>query len=225
MKLSRNTVYFILSGFFITNALLGELAGTKLIDVGPFTVTVGVIPWPVIFLTTDLINEYFGPQGVKRLTFLTVGLIAYTFIALTLMIHVPVSPHSTISQELYAQVFQQSNWIIIASITAFCVSQLIDVAVFWFFRKRTGLRLLWLRATGSTVVSQIFDTFVVLGIGFWLPGQWDTPTFLKVCVSNYSYKLLVAIGITPLIYATHAVIDKALAQDNGTSSSETPSVL
>lgn len=212
--MKRETVYFILSGFFITNALLGELAGTKLIDIGGLTTTVGVIPWPVIFITTDLINEYFGKEGVKRLTYLTVGLIAYSFIALSLMIAVPASSHSSLSQEIYAQVFTQSNWVIVGSITAFAVSQLIDVSVFKFFKDRTGNKMLWLRATGSTAVSQLFDTFIVLAIGFWLPGSWDTQTYLTVCVSNYAYKFLVAVGITPIIYAAHAVIDKRLATAN-----------
>jgi uncharacterized integral membrane protein (TIGR00697 family) len=208
----RDTVYFILSGFFITNALLGELAGAKLIDIGPFTNTVGVIPWPVIFISTDLISEYFGKEGVKRLTYLTVGLIAYSFVLLNIMIYFPTSPASSLSHDVYKQVFSQSNWVIVASLIAFIISQFIDIGVFWFLRHRTGSKMLWLRATGSTAVSQIFDTVVILAIGFWLPGKWDTHTFIKVCISNYTYKLLVAVMITPLIYAAHSLIDRFLGE-------------
>ena len=73
----RDIVYLALAGFLVTNAILGELAGGKLFALGPFTLSIGVIPWPVVFIATDLINEYFGREGVRRLTFMTIGLIVY----------------------------------------------------------------------------------------------------------------------------------------------------
>jgi uncharacterized integral membrane protein (TIGR00697 family) len=206
----RDVVYFALAGFFITNAILGELTGGKLFSLGPFTMSIGVIPWPVVFIATDLINEYFGRDGVRRLTLLTIALIVYAFVVLYIAIQVPAASFSPVSDAQFQAVFGQSLWIIVGSITAFAVSQLVDVAVFWIVRHRTGERLLWLRATGSTVVSQLIDSFVIIGIAFWLPGVVKTSEFLTVAASNYSYKLLIALAVTPLLYLGHSIIDRFL---------------
>lgn len=206
----RDLVFIILSGIFITNAILGELIGGKLIQVGPFAMSIGVIPWPVVFLTTDLINEYFGKSGVKKLTFLTVGLIIYAFLILLWAMNIPAAGFSTVTDEQFTAVFGQSLWIIVGSIAAFLASQLIDVLVFWIFREKTQGRMLWLRATGSTAISQLIDSFVIIGIAFWLPGKIETSQFLNVATSNYSYKLIIAILLTPLIYLGHNIIDKFL---------------
>lgn len=209
MNLSkREIVYFVLGGLFVTNALLGEIIGVKLINLGPYTMTMGVIPWPVVFITTDLVNEYFGREGVKRLTYLTVGLILYAFLVIYLSMLVPAAGISPVNDQVYNQVFGQSLWIIVGSITAFIVSQLIDVSVFWFFRGKTGGKMLWLRATGSTVISQLIDTFIVMGIAFWLPGKMTTQDYFNVSLTNYTYKILVALSITPIIYLSHAIIDR-----------------
>jgi uncharacterized integral membrane protein (TIGR00697 family) len=174
--------------------------------------SIGVIPWPVVFLTTDLINEYFGRAGVRRLTLMTVALIAYAFVVLFAAMQVPAASFSPVNDEQFGAVFGQSLWIIAGSITAFAVSQFIDVVVFWIVRNRTGQRLLWLRATGSTAVSQLIDTFVIIGIAFWLPGTLDTHGFFVLAATNYTYKFLIAVGLTPFLYAAHAVIDRFLGR-------------
>lgn len=206
----RDIVYLALAGFFVTNAILGELTGGKLFTFGIFTLSIGVIPWPVVFIATDLINEYFGREGVRRLTLMTIALIVYAFIVLFLAMQVPAAPFSPVNDAQFQAVFGQSLWIIVGSVTAFALSQLVDVGVFWLVRHRTGGRFLWMRATGSTVVSQLIDSIVIVGIAFWLPGKVKTSEFLQVAASNYSFKLLIAIGVTPLLYAGHAAIDRFL---------------
>jgi uncharacterized integral membrane protein (TIGR00697 family) len=209
----RDVVYLALAGFFVTNAILGELTGGKLFTFGPFTLSIGVIPWPVVFIATDLINEYFGRDGVKRLTFMTIALIVYAFVVIFLAIQVPSAPFSPVTDAQFLAVFGQSLWIIVGSVIAFAVSQLVDVAVFWLVRHKTGARFLWMRATGSTVVSQLIDSIVVIGIAFWLPGKIKTSEFLTVAASNYSFKLIVALGITPLLYLGHTAIDQFLGAE------------
>jgi uncharacterized integral membrane protein (TIGR00697 family) len=209
----RDVVYLALAGFFVTNAILGEVTGGKLFTFGPFTLSIGVIPWPVVFIATDLINEYFGREGVKRLTLMTIGLIVYAFIVLYLSIQVPAATFSPVTDAQFQAVFGQSLWIIGGSVTAFALSQLVDVGVFWLVRHRTGGRFLWLRATGSTVVSQLIDSVVIIGIAFWLPGKVKTSEFITIAASNYSFKLIVALGITPLLYAGHAAIDRFLGAE------------
>jgi uncharacterized integral membrane protein (TIGR00697 family) len=222
-KHKREFIYLILSGIFITNALLGELIGGKLVRVGPATFSLGVISWPIVFIITDLINEYFGKDGVRRLTLFTVGLILYAFFIVFIGMNLPATDFSPVTDQNFNNVFGQSLWIIVGSIVAFLLSQLIDVLVFWLVRAHTQGRYLWLRATGSTAVSQLIDTFVVLGIAFYLPGvlgllqagqtAMTFDQYVETSASNYSYKLVIAILLTPLIYAGHGAIDKILGRE------------
>jgi queuosine precursor transporter len=213
----KDIIYVILAGIFITNALVAELIGGKLIYVGNTVMSLGILPWPVVFITTDLINEYFGEKGVKKLSIITAALIVYTFFLLLIGLQIPaVKGDGLISDEQFNAVFGQSMWIIIGSISAFLVSQLIDVTLFHYLKKRTGKKMLWLRSTGSTVISQLFDSFIVLGIAFWLPGKIDSKTFVTSAFTGYSVKLLIAIGLTPLIYLGHYLIDNYLrTEKNG----------
>ena len=210
-KTKKEIVFVILAVIFITNAVVAELIGGKLIQIGPFVMSIGILPWPIVFLTTDLINEYFGEKGVKKLSFITACLIAYAFLILFLAIVIPAAKGiSPVNDEQFQAVFGQSMWIIIGSIIAFMVSQLIDVSVFWFFKNKTGDKKIWLRTTGSTVISQLFDSFIVLGIAFWLPGKIDFDTFLSSALVGYTFKLSIAIVLTPLIYLGHYLIKKYL---------------
>lgn len=205
----KDLVYVILAGIFITNAVVAELIGGKLIHVGPYVMSVGILPWPVVFITTDLINEYFGEKGVKKLSLITACLVAYCFVLLYFALKIPaVVGDGLVSDEQFNGVFGQSMWIIIGSITAFMVSQLIDVSIFHFFKNRTGNKMIWLRSTGSTVISQLFDSFIVLGIAFWMTGKIDTPTYIASAFTGYFVKLIIAICLTPLIYLGHSVIEK-----------------
>jgi len=212
LNAKRDLVFITLAGFFITNAIVAELIGGKLFQVGPFVQSIGIMLWPVVFLTTDLVNEYYGPQGVRKLTMLTVSLIGYTFIILALAMLITATPFSPVSGEAFHKVFGQSLWIIIGSITAFLSSQLVDVTVFWALRNKTGSKMIWLRATGSTVVSQLIDTFIVQGIAFVIPGVWTLNEYLKNASAGYVFKLGVAIAITPLIYLLHWLIDRYIGE-------------
>ena len=204
LKSKKELVFIILAGIFITNAVTAELIGGKLIQIGPFVMSIGILPWPIVFLTTDLINDYFGKEGVKKLSYITAVLIAYSFIILFLAISIPAAKEiSPVNDEQFQAVFGQSMWIIVGSIIAFLVSQLIDVYIFSYFKQKTGNRKIWLRATGSTVVSQLFDSFIVLGIAFWLPGKINTETFVSSALTGYTFKLGTAILLTPLIYLGH----------------------
>ena len=216
-KSKRETLYLILAMFFVTNAIVAEMIGGKLIDIHllgfSFKFSIGILPWPIVFLSTDLINEYFGKQGVRKLSVITSCMILYAFLVLFFAMGVPAASFSPVQDEAFRNVFGQSMWIIAGSITAFLVSQIIDVMVFWFFKSRTGNKMLWLRATGSTVVSQLIDSFIVLGIGFLLPGKISLDNYINVGLTNYSGKLIIAILLTPFIYIIHFLIDKFILNE------------
>lgn len=237
----KNRLFIVLCGIFLTNALLAEMIGTKIfsaeatVGIDPahinimgffmdFNLTAGVIIWPIVFVTTDLINEYFGKPGVKRISYLTAALITYSFVVIFLTIELPpaqwwldangTDPQGNAFNIDYAfsKIFGQGLRIILGSLTAFLLGQLVDVFVFQQLRKVTGSKMLWLRATGSTLVSQFVDSFVVLFIAFY--SVFSTKQIVAIGITNYIYKFLVAIALTPLIYLGHALIDKYLGKEN-----------
>jgi uncharacterized integral membrane protein (TIGR00697 family) len=213
-KTKRELIFVILAGIFITNAVVAELIGGKLIQIGPFVMSIGILPWPIVFITTDLINEYFGEKGVRKLSFITACLITYAFIVLLFAIAIPAAKGiSPVSDNQFQAVFGQSMWIIAGSIIAFLISQLIDSALFHFFKNKTGNKMIWLRSTGSTIISQLFDSFIVLGIAFWLPGKMNFETFITSALTGYTFKLIIAIALTPLIYLGHEIIKKHISED------------
>lgn len=205
----KSTLYLILAGIFITNAVVAELIGGKLIYIGPYVMSVGIIPWPVVFITTDLINEYFGQKGVHKLSIVTAGLITYCFVLLYFALGIPaVKGDGLVTDAQFTAVFGQSLWIIVGSIVAFIISQAIDVTIFHFLRNKTGAKMIWLRSTGSTVISQFFDTFIVLGIAFYATGKMNLHTYLTSAMVGYAVKLVIAIVMTPVIYLGHGLIEK-----------------
>ena len=231
-------LFLVLGAFFITNAILAEFTGVKIFslertlgleplslrlfadDELSFNLTAGVLLWPVVFVMTDVINEYFGQRGVRFLSFLAVGMIAYAFLAiLGAMALVPAdfwierdTEHGTLNMErAFDAIFGQGRLIIFGSIVAFLIGQLVDVLVFQAVKRRTGEKMIWLRATGSTVVSQFIDSFVVLLIAFhWGGPRWPLGLVLSIGLMNYAYKFIVAVLSTPVVYAAHGIIERYL---------------
>jgi queuosine precursor transporter len=204
----RERVFLVLAGIFLTHAILGELIGGKLFTTAGYVISIGVIPWPVVFITTDLVNEYYGPKAVQRLTWLAIALIIYVFVLLFICMQVPAAGISPVDDDSFRTVFGQSMWIIVGSLIAFVISQTLDVKIFVLARKYTAGRMLWLRAVGSTVLSQLIDTFVINSIAFGIPGQLAAGEVVELSLTNYTYKFLVALATLPLIYLGHGLIDR-----------------
>jgi hypothetical protein len=172
---------------------------------------------------TDIINEYYGVKGVRLVSWVAVGFISYAFIAAYISIGLApagfwIDANRSLGvpdiQHAYAQVFGQGLWTIIGSIVAFLIGQLVDITVFRKIRAVTGEKLIWLRATGSTAVSQFIDSFVVLYIAFVLgPQQWPIPQFLAVGTVNYLYKMSAAIALIPLLYLARRLIKSYLGHE------------
>ena len=239
-------LFIILSGIFIGNALVAEFIGVKIFSLektlgfDPFSwtimgvedlglnLTAGVILWPIVFVMTDVINEYYGKKSVKFLSYLTVGIIVYSFV----MIYgaIALSPNdwwqfiSGVNEAnpnlslpdmdiAFRKVMGQGLWIIFGSVVAFLVGQIVDVWVFHRIKKVTGEKKIWLRATGSTLVSQFIDSFVVLIIAFYIGADWDLIRVIAIGLVNYSYKFFMAIVLTPAIYLAHYIIDNYLGEE------------
>lgn len=224
----RQWLFIFLAGMFITSAVTAELISNKLIDIplefslfgsqlGPFTTIVGVLPWPIVFLLTDLMNEFYGKKAVQRLSWITAILIAYCFLILSVAIELPakeIQGSSLATDAEFNKVFGQAQMVIVGSIAAFLFSQLVDVMVFHWLKSKTGNRMIWLRSTGSTVFSQLIDTYIVLYIGFVLPGNMSWSDFMTIAPTNYVLKIIIAFSLTPLIYAGHYAVKKFLSKGN-----------
>lgn len=204
MLQTRKQIAFVfMAGIFITSAIVAELISCKIVDFGITPVIAGIAPWPVVFLLTDVMNEYFGKQTVRRLSWITCALIAFCFLIVYVAVELPVAEGSPVSDAEFRKIFSGSLPIMIGSITAFMFSQLIDVYLFAWFNKLTNGRLIWLRSTGSTVVSQLVDSYTVLIIGFLLPGVFTLDQVLIFGITGYLTKLVIAVALTPLVYVMH----------------------
>ncbi len=240
-KTKESRLLLVLGSFFVANAILAEFIGVKIFtvegslgipkfDINMFGVTdlsfnmsAGVVTWPIIFIMTDIINEYFGIKQVRFLSILAAILISYAFLVVgfamglvpsDFWITQTVDGQSLNMNTAFNGIFGQGMWIIAGSIVAFLIGQMADVMIFHRIKKSTGERLLWLRATGSTLVSQFIDSFVVIFIAFYINPQYDWSWQMVAAIGlvNYTYKFIVAILMTPLLYGVHKIIDSYLGK-------------
>ncbi len=228
----------MLACFFVANALVAEFIGVKIFALeptlgldqlnwfgmdGPLNFTAGVLLWPIVFIMTDIINEYYGFKAVKILSWLTASLITYAFIMVFMAINLsPASWWVGINQangvlnmqDAFVSIFGQSNWIIVGSLIAFLLGQLIDALIFQKIRRKFGEKHIWLRATTSTLVSQLIDSFVVLYVAFVLgPQKWGMSLFLSVGTVNYAYKVCMALLLIPMLYVARSLIESYLGKE------------
>lgn len=241
-KTKESRLFLVLGSFLISNAILAEFIGVKIFTVEgslgvpkfdinmfgvkdlSFNMSAGVVTWPIIFIMTDIINEYFGVKQVRFLSILASIIISYAFLVVgfamglvpsDFWINQNVGGEAINMNVAFNGIFGQGMWIIVGSITAFLVGQMVDVMIFHKIKKSTGERFLWLRATGSTLVSQFIDSFVVIFIAFYINPQynWSWQMVAAIGLVNYTYKFLVAILMTPLLYVIHSIIDRYLGKD------------
>ena len=227
----------MITAFFVANALIAECIGNKIFSLEKvfgtqplnftlfgesglaISLTCGVLLWPLEFIVTDIVNEYYGPKAVRRISYIAVALILYAFLMFYMAMAVPpadfwygtgINDGVPDMSKAFNSIFGQGMWIIAGSLTAFLVSQIVDVIVFHKIKKVTGEKKVWLRATGSTLVSQLVDSFIVLFIAFKIGKDWSFQKVLAICMVNYAYKFTMAIILTPLIYIIENRIEKYL---------------
>ena len=240
LKDKATKLFVIFSAFFVANALIAECIGGKIFSLEKvfglspshftlfgqkdlaFNLTCGVLLWPLEFIMTDIVNEYYGPKAVRRISYIAVALIGYAFLMFYLAIKIPPADFWITSgvtsgvanmPSAFNSIFGQGMWIIFGSLVAFLVSQIVDVTVFHKIKKMTGEKKIWLRATGSTLISQLVDSFIVLFIAFKLGKDWSWQLVLAICLVNYAYKFTMAIILTPVIYFVEHRIEKYVGKD------------
>jgi len=127
----------------------------------------------------------------------------YVFLVLYVARNLDAYSPPGVSNQEFETIFAQSGYLIVGSIAAFLFSQFLDITLFAWFKKMTGGSYIWLRATGSTVISQFLDSIIVIGIGFYLPGKVDFETYKWMILTGYTIKLVLAVLLTPFIYLGH----------------------
>lgn len=222
-------------GFFVTAEILGsKLWGFRLFGFGPdsiglgdgerFVATTGILAFPLTFVLTDVVNEYFGRKVVRVFTWLAIAVNVILQPVIQLAIRAPaVSFTPGVEAEQIQAAFSLAlgqTWAIVAaSLVAFAIAQFVDASVFTWLRHRTGGKLLWLRAQGSTVVSQLIDTAAVIFLAFVvIPSVVGQPHMTvgaaaAIAATNYVYKFAIAVAITPLLYLVHWGVERWLGRE------------
>lgn len=240
LKDKPTKLFVIFTAFFVANALIAECIGGKIFSLEKlfglvpssftlfgqkalsFNLTCGVLLWPLEFVMTDIVNEFYGPKAVRRISYTAVALITYAFVMFYFAMGVPpadfwygsgVKDGIPDMNKAFNGIFGQGMWIILGSLVAFLVSQIVDVTVFHKIKKYTGEKKMWLRATGSTLISQLVDSFIVLFIAFKIGKGWSWQLVLAICLVNYTYKFTMAVILTPLIYFVEKWIEKYLGHE------------
>ena len=220
---AAHKLFVYLCAIFVACLLLGDVIGGKTIATPLGAISVGIIPFPVTFLLTDIVNDFYGAKGARFLTLLGfwMAVLAYAVLQISTWLSPDVSTYFT--QTEFAKIFGGSAQLFIASIFAYLIGQFLDIHVFQFWKRLTESRHLWLRATGSTILSQVADT-VAINVIFW---NWsaskDPSSFLgKMEASQrwawiwqkigreYGIKFAVAVLLTPAVYALHEWIVRGL---------------
>ena len=227
--LSRPQKLFVVcAAVFLTALVVAEATASKFFTAMdlPFPITIlgqefssvimtaGVIAFPITFIVTDLMNEYFGKKGIRFVTLIGMVMIIFEFALLQIAMAVPTASISPVPEEAFNTVFGASGRVIFGSLVAYLIGQLADITLFHWLRGLTKGKHLWLRATGSTFGSQFLDTFIVLMVAF--AGQLSFQEIVAITLFNYSYKFIIAIAITPVIYAAHWVMDRYLGKEEAT---------
>lgn len=208
-KESAQKIYLYLGALFITSLVVSNLIFQKFFYWYPFRIelfgfrlfelSVGILPYPVTFLITDLISEIYGRKKANRIV--TAGIFASVFSMGIILIAglVPAISSSPVDDALFSRVFALSPLAVLASMIAYLLAQYIDIKIYHFWKKYTRGKYLWLRNNFSTFSSQFIDTFTVL---FLLCSfevlEWNM--FYGLLLSGFLFKVLIALLDTPLLY-------------------------
>jgi uncharacterized integral membrane protein (TIGR00697 family) len=212
----RQRLYVYLCAVFLTALLIGDTIGSKLFTVAiPLgfttlhaTLSVGAIWFPITFLLTDVINEFYGSRGARFVTFVGFWMAVFAFVAILCARLIPAAPFSPVKDEAFDNVLGNANRIFVASLAAYLIGQLVDIAVFQSAKRLTQSRHIWLRSTGSTLISQLIDTLVVTYVAF--TGKLTAAQLRQTATTSYVVKVLLAVGMTPVIYALHGLLHRRL---------------
>ena len=206
---SKQRIYVFLTALFVAALLAGDFVGGKFFTFAGVSLSAGIIPFPLTFVLTDVVNEFYGRDGARRLTYAGLLAAVFVWVVINVALALPTTADSPISDTVFRGAFGTSARLYVASLTAYMIGQFLDISIFQVLRRLTGHRLLWLRSTGSTVISQAIDSLSVSFV--FLVGMRPMGFIVSNASHNYVGKLIMAIALTPLIYLGHAVLHRRLS--------------
>jgi uncharacterized integral membrane protein (TIGR00697 family) len=198
----KQRTFVFLTALFVAALVTGDFVGGKFFTLFGRSFSAGIVPFPLTFVLTDVVNEFYGTHGARRLTYAGLGAAIFVWIVINVALALPTSAESPIPDAVFRGAFGTSSRLYLASLTAYLIGQLLDISIFQILRRLTGHRLLWLRATGSTVLSQAIDSLAVSFV--FLVGARPLSFIATNAANNYVGKLAMAVLLTPLIYLGHA---------------------
>lgn len=222
---AAQSLYLWLTALTVTALLVANVVGVKLfhveIDLGPLgripvEHTVGMVSFPVTFLLTDLLNEYFGKRAARRTTYVAfvMGAAAFAFYEFGRRLPTLEGIPGTATDEAFQNIFGSATLMYVSSLAAFLLGSLLDIFLFGLFKRWTAGRMVWLRATGSTVISQLFDSFAVTFFFFHLAqvltgGEPASLRFIfNTALTGYILKFIIAVALTPAIYLGRWIVSR-----------------
>lgn len=218
-------IYLYLGALFITSLVVSNLIFQKFFFWRPFgdvevfgaplfEISVGVLPYPITFLITDLISEVYGKKKANQVV--TAGIFASFFSMAIILVAdlVPSIPESPVDDTLFKKVFSLSPLAVLASMIAYLCAQYVDIAIYHFWKRVTKGRMLWLRNNFSTFSSQFIDTFTVVGL-LCLFGVLPWDLFYGLVISGVLFKIFIAALDTPLLYLFVYILRKRFGLEIG----------
>ena len=197
-----DNLYLTLAGLFITALIVCNLIANKFVSVDlgfyTFTLSAGVLPYPITFFITDILSEMYGRQKTSRVVLMGFAALLFTILILWLGKQFAAIESSPVSDSVYNAAFGNSQRVIFASMTAYLVAQLVDVRLFHFWKRLTNGKMLWLRNNASTMLSQLVDTTLVVGVLFY--GKESFETMSGFIIDGWLFKALAAFVDTIPIY-------------------------
>ena len=203
-KQLADTVYLILAALFIASLVASNLIFQKFFYWEPFgwyrfEISVGILPYPITFLITDILSEIYGKKKANQVVIAGIFASFFSMIIIIIADFAPAIESSPVNDEVFHQVFGVSPLAVFASMIAYLIAQFIDIRIFHFWKKQTNGKHLWLRNNFSTFASQFMDTFTVL---FLLCSFHILPwtIFTSLLISGFLFKVLIAALDTPVLY-------------------------
>ena len=207
-ELARN-LYLLLAGLFITSLVVSNLIFQKFFYWYPFDIkifgnslfelSVGVLPYPITFLITDLISEIYGKKSANQVVITGIFASFFSMGILLIANEVPAIKNSPIDDQTFNEVFALSPIAVLASMIAYLIAQFIDIRIYHFWKNLTQGKMLWLRNNFSTFTSQFVDSLLVIGL-LSIFGVLEWTLFWGLVISSFLFKILVAALDTPLLY-------------------------
>lgn len=198
--MDRQTKFFVLIAIFVASVIASNLMGNKIAVFGFFDAAVGILVFPLSYLVMDVIQEVEGRKTARKVLIATLIVLAYILIITFISTQLPSAKRDFFPVE-YNKVFGISIRVMVASLLAFLVSELLDIEIFRAIREWTKQKMLWLRATGSTIVSQFVDSAIFMYLAFYgITPKHDALYILALIIPYWALKCIIAIFGTPLVY-------------------------